>query len=108
MADDAPELNQQQLPTPRPSKEDLIQIIPKGYRRRGKKALQDVNLNLTNTNLIILGKRKRRLKDLNNFAVQIYATKLGPEPLSNYLQAFLTKLLSDRASARADKVPQIY
>lgn len=108
MADDAPESNQQQLPTPGPSEEDSIQMIPEGYRRRGEKAPQDVNLDPTDTNLIISGKRKRRPKDLNNFAVQIYATKLGPEPLFNYLRAFSTELLSDRASARADEVPRIH
>ena len=31
MADDVPESNQQQLPTPRPSEEDSIQMIPEGY-----------------------------------------------------------------------------
>jgi hypothetical protein len=47
---------QQHLPTPRPS-EDLTPMIPHGYRRRGERAPQDVNLNLTDTSLIILGKR---------------------------------------------------
>jgi hypothetical protein len=62
MANDAPELTQQQLPTPRPSEEtpsseDSTRMVPKGYRQRGERAPQDVNLNLTDTNLIVSGKR---------------------------------------------------
>jgi hypothetical protein len=60
MANDALQSNQQQLLTPRPSKEDstlTTWIVPKGYRQRGDKAPQDVNLNLTNTNLIVSSKR---------------------------------------------------
>ncbi|KAI1515853.1 Pol protein [Pyrenophora tritici-repentis] len=100
MADDALKSNQ--------PKEDTIHVIPKGYRLRGEKAPQDVNLNPTDTNLIISGKRSRKLRDLNNFAVQVYAERLGPEPLVDYLRAFSTEILCDRASASADKVPRIH
>ncbi|KAF7566142.1 hypothetical protein PtrM4_144620 [Pyrenophora tritici-repentis] len=100
MADDALKSNQ--------PKEDTIHVIPKGYRLRGEKAPQDVNLNLTNTNLIVSSKRSRKLRDLNNFAVQVYAKRLGPEPLVDYLRAFSTEILCDRASASADKVPRIH
>jgi hypothetical protein len=88
--DDALESTQQQLPTPGPSEaseasgpseEDTIHVLPSGYRQRGEKAPQDVNLDPTDTNLIILGKRNRKQKDLNNFAIQSYAVRLGPEPL---------------------------
>ena len=108
MADDALESTQQQLPTPRPSEEDSTPMVPKGYRRRGERAPQDVNLNPNDTNLIIPGKRQRKQKDLNTFAVHSYAATLGPEPLVDYLRAFLTEILSDRASARADEVPRIH
>jgi hypothetical protein len=58
IADDAPESTQQnqQLLTPGPS-EDSAPMISDGYRRRGKKAPQDVNLDPTDTSLIISGKR---------------------------------------------------
>ncbi|KAG9375700.1 hypothetical protein A1F94_013756 [Pyrenophora tritici-repentis] len=100
MADDALKSNQ--------PKEDTIHVIPKGYRLRGEKAPQDVNLNPIDTNLIVSGKRSRKLRDLNNFAVQVYAERLGPEPLVDYLRAFSTEILCDRASASADKVPRIH
>ena len=108
LADDAPESTQQQMPTPRPSGEDTIQVVPKGYRQRGEKAPQDVNLDPTDTSLIVSGKRNRKLRDLNNFAVQVYAARLGPEPLFHYLRAFSTEIISDRAFARADAVPRIH
>ncbi|KAF1922354.1 uncharacterized protein M421DRAFT_427002 [Didymella exigua CBS 183.55] len=55
MADDALESDDTLLTSTLPE-EDTIHMVPKGYRRRGEKAPQDVNLDLTNTNLIILGK----------------------------------------------------
>jgi hypothetical protein len=44
-------------------------MIPDGYRQRGERAPQDVNLDPTDTSLIILGKRNQKLKDLNNFLI---------------------------------------
>jgi hypothetical protein len=62
MADDALESTQQQLPTPGPSEEtpgpeDSTRMVPEGYRQRGERAPQDVNLDPTDTSLIVLGKR---------------------------------------------------
>lgn len=108
MTDDALESTQQQLPTPGPSEDDSTQMVPEGYRQRGERAPQDVNLDPTDTSLIVSGKRNRKLRDLNNFGVQVYAARLGPEPLVDYLRAFSTELLSDRASASADEVPRIH
>jgi hypothetical protein len=56
----------------------------------------------------VSGKRNRKLRDLNNFAVQAYATRLGPKPLVDYLRAFSTEILSDRTSARIDRLLQIH
>jgi hypothetical protein len=67
--DDALESTQQQLPTPRPSEEDTIHVLPRGYCQRGEKALQDVNLDPTDASLIVSGKRNQKLRDLNNFAI---------------------------------------
>ena len=105
--DDALE-HQQQLPTPAPSEEDTTRMVPEGYRQRGEKAPQDVNLDPTDTSLIVSGKRTRKPRDLNNFAVQVYAARLGPKPLDDYLRAFSTEILTKRASASADEVPRIH
>jgi hypothetical protein len=106
MADDAPESTQQQMPTPTPSEEDIIHVLPKGYRQRGERAPQDVNLDPTDTSLIISGKRSQKQKDLNNFAIQSYATRLGPEPLMDYLLAFSTEIHS--VPAAVDGIPRIH
>jgi hypothetical protein len=68
MADDALESNQQQLLTLGP-----------GYRQRGKKAPHDVNLDSTDINLIILGKRNRKPKILNNYAIQSDCVSPAPQ-----------------------------
>ena len=107
-SDDALKSNQQQLLNPTPSEADTIHVVPRGYRQQGEKAPKDVNLDPTDTNLIVSGKRNRKPRDLNNFAVQLYTAKLGPEPLVDYLRAFSTEILADRASARADEVPRIH
>jgi hypothetical protein len=93
------------LPTPGPS-EDSTPIIPHGYRRRGERAPQDVNLNPTDTGWIISGKRNRKPRDLDNFAIQSYAARLGPEPLVDYLRAFSTQTPS--IPAGIDEVPRIH
>jgi hypothetical protein len=85
MTDDALKSNQQQLLSPTPSEVDTIHVVPRGYCQQGEKAPQDVNLDPTDTNLIVSGKRNRKPRDLNNFAVQLYTAKLGPEPLVDYL-----------------------
>jgi hypothetical protein len=103
-SNNALKLNQQQLLSSTLSKADTIHVVSRGYCQQGEKAPQDVNLNPTDTNLIVSGKRNRKLRDLNNFAVQLYTAKLGPKPLVDYLQVFLTKILSNRASTSADKV----
>jgi hypothetical protein len=94
MTDDALESNQQQLLSPTPSEEDTIHVVPRGYRQQGEKAPQDVNLDPTDTNLIISGKRNRKPRNLNNFAIQSYAARLGSEPLVDYLRAFSTQIPS--------------
>jgi hypothetical protein len=111
--DDASELSeltqqhhQQHLPTPGPSEEDSTPMVPEGYRRRGERALQDVNLDLNDTGLIILGKRNRKPRDLNNFAMHSYAARLGAEPLINYLRAFSTQIPS--IPAGIEEVPRIH
>jgi hypothetical protein len=104
-SDDALESNQQQLLSPTPSEADTIHVVPRGYCQQGEKAPQDINLDPTNTNLIVSGKRNQKPRDLNNFAIQLYTAKLGPEPLLDYLRAFSTEILLDRASASADEVP---
>jgi hypothetical protein len=81
-------------------------MVPDGYRRRGERASQDVNLNPTDTGLIISGKRNRKPRDLDNFAIQSYAVRLGPKPLINYLRAFLTQIPS--IPAGIDEVPRIH
>jgi hypothetical protein len=96
--------NKQQLLSPTLSKANTIHVVPRSYCQQGEKAPQHVNLNPTDTNLIVSGKRNQKLRDLNNFAVQLYTAKLGPKPLVDYLQVFLTKSLSNRAYASADKV----
>jgi hypothetical protein len=95
----------QHLPTPGPS-EDSTTMVPEGYRRRGERALQDINLNPTDTSLIISGKRNRKPKDLNNFSILSYAARLGPEPLVDYLRAFSTQIPS--IPAGIDEVPRIH
>lgn len=105
MADDALE-SDDTLPTSTLPKEDTIHVVPKGYRLQGEKAPQDVNLDPTDTNLIVSGKRNRKPRDLNNFAVQVYAARLGPEPLVDYLRAFSTEIHS--VSTTVDKVPRIH
>jgi hypothetical protein len=52
-------------------------MVPEGYRRRGERAPQDVNLDPNDTVLIILGKRNRKPRDLNNFLIQSYAAEAG-------------------------------
>jgi hypothetical protein len=111
MADDAPESTQQQLPTPGPSEEtpgseESTRMVPEGYRQRGERAPQDVNLDPTDRNLIVSGKRNRKPRDLNNFAVQFYAAKLGSEPLVDYLRAFSTEIAS--IPAAVDGIPRIH
>jgi hypothetical protein len=81
-------------------------MIPHGYRRRGERAPQDVNLNPTDTGWIISGKRNRKPRDLDNFAIQSYAARLGPEPLVDYLRAFSTQTPS--IPAGIDEVPRIH
>jgi hypothetical protein len=56
-SDDALKSNQQKLLSPTPSEEDTIHVVPRSYRQQGEKAPQDVNLDPTNTNLIVSGKR---------------------------------------------------
>jgi hypothetical protein len=99
------------LPTPGPSEapgsseEDTIHVLPKGYRQQGERAPQDVNLNPRDTSLIISGKRNRKQKDLNNFAIQSYAVRLGSEPLVDYLRAFSTEIYSIPTT---DGIPRIH
>jgi hypothetical protein len=81
-------------------------MISDGYRRRGERAPQDVNLNPNDTSLIISGRRNRKLRDLNNFAIQSYAERLGPEPLVDYLRAFSAQIPS--ISMGIDEVPRIH
>jgi hypothetical protein len=81
-------------------------MVPEGYRQRGDKAPQDVNLDPTDTNLIVSGKRNRKPRDLNNFAVQSYAARLGPEPLVDYLRAFLAEITL--IPAAIDEIPRIH
>jgi hypothetical protein len=107
-SDDALESNQQKLLSSTPSEENTVHVVPRGYHQQGEKAPQDINLDPTDTNLIVAGKRNRKPRDLNNFAAQLYATKLGPEPLLDYPRAFSTKILSDRTSASADEVSRIH
>jgi hypothetical protein len=106
MADNTLNSNLQQMPTPILSEEDIIHIVPKGYRQRGEKAPQDVNLDPSDTSLIISGKRNRKQKDLNNFSIQSYAVRLGSESLINYLQAFSTEIHS--ISTTVDGIPRIH
>jgi hypothetical protein len=51
--------NQQQLLSSTLSKADTIHVVPRGYCQQGKKAPQDVNLNPTDTHLIVSGKRNQ-------------------------------------------------
>jgi hypothetical protein len=113
MANNTLDLNLQQLPTPRPSEapriseeDDTIHVVPKGYRQQGQKAPQDINLDPTDTNLIVSGKRNRKPKDLNNFSIQSYAVKLGSKSLVDYLQAFSTKIHS--IPTGVDGIPRIH
>ena len=97
---------QQQLLTPGPSEKGSSPTVPMGYRQRGEKAPHDVNLDPNDTSLILTGKRNRRQKDLNNFAIHAYAARLGPELLVDYLRAFSTEIPS--IPTRLDEVPRIY
>jgi hypothetical protein len=105
MTDDTLESNQRQLLTPGPSEDSALRV-PEGYRQQGEWARQDVNPNPRDTSLIILGKRNREQKDLNNFAIQSYAVRLGSELLVDYLQAFSTEIAS--ISALVDRIPRIH
>jgi hypothetical protein len=115
IADNAPESTQQNQklltsgpsddPTAGPSK-DPTPMIPDGYRQRGERVPQDVNLNPNDTSLIISGRHNRKPRDLNHFAIQSYAEKLGPEPLVDYLRAFSAQIPS--ISIGIDEVPHIH
>jgi hypothetical protein len=95
----------QHLPTPGPS-ENSTRMISDGYRRRGERAPQDVNLDPTDTSSIISGKRNQKPRDLNNFAIQSYAARLGAKPLINYLRAFATQIPS--IPAGIEGLPRIH
>jgi hypothetical protein len=98
--------HQQQLPSPGPSEIDSALQVPEGYRRRGERAPQDVNLDPNDTSLIISGRRNRKLRDLNIFAIQSYAARLGTEPLVDYLRAFSAQIPS--IPAGIEEVPRIH
>jgi hypothetical protein len=98
--------HQQQLPSPGPSEIDSALQVPEGYRRRGERAPQDVNLDPNDTSLIISGRRNRKLRDLNIFAIQSYAARLGTKPLVDYLRAFSAQIPS--IPAGIEEVPRIH
>ncbi|KAK1914257.1 hypothetical protein P3342_007503 [Pyrenophora teres f. teres] len=89
-------------PVPGPSDPIFPIEPPEGYRRQGDRAPHDVNLDPDDPNLIVTGKRQRKKRDLNTFAV-VATLQQGHEPLVDYLRAFSTELLFDRASAKADE-----
>ncbi|KAK1918636.1 hypothetical protein P3342_001685 [Pyrenophora teres f. teres] len=94
-------------PVPGPSDPIFPIEPPEGYRRQGDRAPHDVNLDPDDPNLIVTGKRQRKKRDLNTFTV-VATLQQGTEPLVDYLRAFSTELLFDRASAKADEVPRIH
>ncbi|KAK1912620.1 hypothetical protein P3342_004556 [Pyrenophora teres f. teres] len=94
-------------PVPGPSDPIFPIETPEGYRRQGDRAPHDVNLDPDDPNLIVTGKRQRKKRDLNTFTV-VATLQQGTEPLVDYLRAFSTELLFDRASAKADEVPRIH
>jgi hypothetical protein len=63
-------------------------------------------MNPTDTSLIISGSRNQKPKDLDNFAIQSYAKRLGPKPLVDYLQASSMQISS--ISTGIDEVPRIH
>ena len=81
-------------------------MVPEGYRQRGDRAPRDINLDPNDPSLIVTGKRNRKQKDLNHFAIQSYAARLGPELLVDYLQAFSTEIPS--IPTGVDEVPRIH